>query len=609
MAVHAESSIQLNTIPANTSLLGGHFLYKSSNTVKQGVITTTTGAGVIQNLDSDPANWGYNTWIGSNSIQLRYGETADATLSTNGLVLSKGGINAKEGSSDFVYLSSEDYPLRQFQLTQDITLDPEKTYYIIDENNQYTEVEEPDIADINTYYEIEVPGITINDYTPMQGGIPALNDPAWRQVIGTKFGVDSEGNLYAANANISGAINATSGSISSSVEIAYITKIGNDGIRIHPASDIDNSILLNSSGMEIFQNGTATTDSVAFYGSTARIGKTSGYNTFIDSNGINLRTGTTSIANFGSTIRLGQLNEPHLFFTQTSTATQYPGLEFYLSSTELLGGLVSTTWQSIIKGIALYGPASSGTYLGIYNGFVYISKYLTVDSYIKASSYIETSSYIKASNYIETSSYIESINSTNHEGIRLVASSGSSGYKGVYDSTHSSWIWCLKYGETDRYRTAGHIMPNSDNDLYMGLANNRWKAVYAANGTIQTSDIKAKDILGTIDYAEDLIMGLEPVDFMWKDGDHRRKRMGFKAQQSAQLCKELNQNLAFVTATYKEDDDLPYYGEDVDDELLNWGMVKEELIAPLVKVVQNQQKEIQKLKTQVQNLSLMIQGE
>ena len=84
-----------------------------------------------------------------------------ASLSTNGLILTSGGIIARTaGQNGYVYLSSED----------------------------------------NTN------SITINGHTPAQ------NDPKWRQVIGTKFGVDSEGNLYANSANISGVITISSGS-------------------------------------------------------------------------------------------------------------------------------------------------------------------------------------------------------------------------------------------------------------------------------------------------------------------------------------------------------------------------------------------------------------
>lgn len=85
--------------------------------------------------------------------------TAAAALDSNGLVLSSGGIKAgtfnnQSSSNRFIYLSTGDYGS----------------------------------------------SITINGHS-------ASN---WRAIIGTKFGVDSEGNLYASSANITGAIVATS---------------------------------------------------------------------------------------------------------------------------------------------------------------------------------------------------------------------------------------------------------------------------------------------------------------------------------------------------------------------------------------------------------------
>ncbi len=106
--------------------------------------------------------------------------TAAAQLTSNGLVLSNGGIEAGEaGQTGFIYLSTEDYPLKDTQSS-------------------------PTVA-----------GLTINEYTPSAAGTDGRenDDPAWRQIIGTKFGVDSEGNLYASDVNIKGKITATSGEI------------------------------------------------------------------------------------------------------------------------------------------------------------------------------------------------------------------------------------------------------------------------------------------------------------------------------------------------------------------------------------------------------------
>ena len=265
-----------------TALLGGHFIYRNTNTVKQGVITTPSGAGVIQAINDDPANWGYNTWIGSNGIQLRTGEKAYATLNNNGLILNKGGIEAgTPRTNNFVYLSTNDYPLRQYVKTTDVAIDNQKTYYTFN-NNTYTAVTSPDVSSISDYYECIQNGLTINEHTPTQNAAVVqeyilttdevvnnqktyytydstndtyivvtnpisdnlssyyeltetfTSDSAWREVIGSNFGVDNSGNLYASNAVISGEIHATSGTIAQGIIIgnengAHITTT-NEGI-------------------------------------------------------------------------------------------------------------------------------------------------------------------------------------------------------------------------------------------------------------------------------------------------------------------------------------------------------------------------------------------
>jgi len=86
----------------------------------------------------------------------------DAQLSSNGLIVKSGGIEAGTvGQNGGIYLSTKNYGTTH--------------------NNQT---------------------ITINDHE-------AAN---WRQIIGTKFGVDSDGVLYAGGANIQGKITVTSGS-------------------------------------------------------------------------------------------------------------------------------------------------------------------------------------------------------------------------------------------------------------------------------------------------------------------------------------------------------------------------------------------------------------
>lgn len=311
MAVHAESSIQLNTIPIYTSLLGGHFIYRANGTTD-----TPASANIIQiaSTPSNPSTWGFNTHIGSNGIKLRYNEidlsewssgglklyysttnggiisgsqlgvhlTAntltfynsgiqnkkgleldattvkfygsnqldpDAILSSTGLKLVKGGLEAGTPGQDFVYISSEDYQLKD--------------------------------ATHN--------GITINGHTPTAAGTDGktVDDPGWREVIGTKFGVDSEGRLWANEAHIVGSIDATTFQArDSNNNIRAI--VDNNGLTIKDTS--------NNTVASFYEAGITLSSST-----TQRIGGINNYISFIPSQGENAET----IAFVGSNIIFG----------------------------------------------------------------------------------------------------------------------------------------------------------------------------------------------------------------------------------------------------------------------------------------------------------------
>ena len=51
-----------------------------------------------------------------------------------------------------------------------------------------------------------------------------------------------------------------------------------------------------------------------------------------------------------------------------------------------------------------------------------------------------------------------------------------------------------------------------------------------------------------------------------------------------------------------------YYGEDIDDEKLSWGINYNELIAPIVLVIQKQQEKINMLEKQIKDLADSLAG-
>lgn len=134
---------------------------------------------------------------------------------------------------------------------------------------------------------------------------------------------------------------------------------------------------------------------------------------------------------------------------------------------------------------------------------------------------------------------------------------------------------------------------------YLGSASYCWNTAFFTNAITQ-SDRKAKDniMLLDADKAKDFIMALKPSSYTLKnsDSDNPRLHLGLIAQEVAEAAKytdmgDLSLYQAAVISDKKDGDEAPY-SEDIPDEKLSWGLNYNELIAPLIRVVQAQQKQI-----------------
>ena len=85
-------------------------------------------------------------------------------------------------------------------------------------------------------------------------------------------------------------------------------------------------------------------------------------------------------------------------------------------------------------------------------------------------------------------------------------------FKTSADSTGSSPI------EKMRINQNGTVRPGNDNTSSLGESGIRWSSVWAANGTIQTSDEREKKDIVDSDLGLDFISKLRPVSFKWKVG-------------------------------------------------------------------------------------------
>jgi FtsZ-binding cell division protein ZapB len=83
------------------------------------------------------------------------------------------------------------------------------------------------------------------------------------------------------------------------------------------------------------------------------------------------------------------------------------------------------------------------------------------------------------------------------------------------------------------------LRPGTDNNMQLGSSVNRWSTVFAANGTINTSDARDKTNIQELIYGLEDIRKLRPVSFNWiNDQDHGTK-LGLIAQDLQQVLPEV----------------------------------------------------------------------
>jgi SMC interacting uncharacterized protein involved in chromosome segregation len=109
-----------------------------------------------------------------------------------------------------------------------------------------------------------------------------------------------------------------------------------------------------------------------------------------------------------------------------------------------------------------------------------------------------------------------------------------------------------------------------------------WSVVYAANGVINTSDIRLKDNIEEIGYGLESIMKLDPVSFTWKDGSDKNRKLGLIAQDVDKVISEVVDK-----------------GNDPAQTL---GINYSELVPVLIKGIQEQQKQIENVNSENQQL-------
>lgn len=166
-----------------------------------------------------------------------------------------------------------------------------------------------------------------------------------------------------------------------------------------------------------------------------------------------------------------------------------------------------------------------------------------------------------------------------------------------------------------------------DGSLNLGNGSHRWAVVYAKTGSINTSDRNEKNTIADIDpeQAEKLIMGLKPSTFKFNDGTSGRTHWGLISQDIEELLPQIGMSdldfAGFIKSPKTEDyyEDVPETvtdeenGEEktvtrkelktrtIEGEYI-YSLRYDEFIAPLICMVQKQQKQIENLERRLSAL-------
>ena len=159
----------------------------------------------------------------------------------------------------------------------------------------------------------------------------------------------------------------------------------------------------------------------------------------------------------------------------------------------------------------------------------------------------------------------------------------------------------------------------SDEKYDLGTSNRNWKDIYATNGIIQTSDRTKKTNINSLETqkVQAFINGLNPVSYKMIDGTSGRTHYGFIAQDIEELMNTLNMDSSDFAGFIKSPKKIIKYEdengkklkkpiEEVVEGEYDYSLRYDEFIAPLIKVVQEQQKEIEKLKEDIDFLKQYI---
>ena len=92
----------------------------------------------------------------------------------------------------------------------------------------------------------------------------------------------------------------------------------------------------------------------------------------------------------------------------------------------------------------------------------------------------------------------------------------------------------------------GVAAPESDNSYTLGTSDKRWSTVYAATGTINTSDARAKTDIAPSDLGLDFVLALKPARYRWAEGGLTAEKRTVSEEIEEPVTEQVAQNVGGV---------------------------------------------------------------
>ena len=326
----------------------------------------------------------------------------------------------------------------------------------------------------------------------------------------------------------------------------------------------------------------------------------------------NVDTNTSTPTNNGFTFSQMNTNSTHTNLLRiqgdgkVGIGTSTPGKMLHINDTNYLGGIGLKYQNSIwfkdqadtdwIRGITVHGVFGAINDIHIGSGSNPVETDISFDiggthqsaMFINGETgYIgmhNTSPLVPLSIYAHPDTAVNGIISLKTDGFlsfRIKLSQTFDGY------TNTDGIAYYEIGGNEAHMFGGEVIPDVDAGRSLGNASKRWSAVYSANGTIQTSDIRQKKEIKPLNYGIKELMLINPISFKWKDKNiGNSTKLGFSAQELLQIIPEV-----INVADNKEKTLSVFYSD---------------IIPVVVNATKEQQKEIEDLKNKNKELNNRI---